>query len=309
MNGRKTSIAFLISIILYFACNLGIVLLLLFVPNFEFGLLWSNLIVELVILLPGILFALFSGEKLPRFLGFHRIKITTLLLIIPFTMLSTPLLTLLNLITQFWVNNTVTDMMQYYGAAQMPFWKLWVSIGLLAPICEEVACRGLFYRGYEKSRGVFRAMLLSALLFALIHMNLNQAVYAFAMGIMSVLLVEATGSLWASVFYHALINSSQVAIMYAALLVNSVVYSNAEETLGRDMLMYVVVGYLIITAITLPLAFGLLTLMSSIQGRKGALLALWRDRKVKYKKDNPAIVILLIAVILCVAFIIWSMVA
>ena len=297
----------MIAVILYFACAFGIGIFFGDVMN---SLLWSNLTVEAAIVLPGILFALFSGEKLPQFLGFQKMKVTTILLIIPFTMLSTPLITLLNLISQFWVENTATSMMQDYEIAQMPFWQAWYVIGLFAPFCEEVACRGVFYRGYEKSWGKFRAMFLSAFLFALMHMNINQAVYAFAMGIMAVLLVEATGSLWASVFYHALINGSQVAIMYVALSVNPTAYSDATEMINiNDLLMYMVVAYLIITAITLPLAWALLICMSRNQGRKGILLALWRDRKVKYKKDNLAVLILALTAILCIAFIIWTMIA
>lgn len=309
MNSRKTSISFLIAVILYFACAFGIEIVVLLFGSTMNRLFWSNLIVEAAIMLPGIIFALFSGESLPQFLGFHKIKVTTLLLIIPFSLLSMPLITLLNLITQFWVENTATSVMQDYGIARMPFWQIWFVIGLFAPFCEEVACRGVFYRGYRKSWGMFRAMLLSAFLFALIHMNINQAVYAFAMGIMAILLVEATGSLWASVFYHALINSSQVALMYASLSVNPTAYSDAAQMVEEsNFLIFAVIAYLVITAVTLPLAFGLLIGINRNQGRKGVLLSLWRDRKVKYKKDNLAVIILILAAIPCIAFVIWSMV-
>lgn len=305
MNSRKTGISFLISIILYIVCVLGVVNLLF--PGIMSNIMWNNMVVEALVVLPGILMAFFSGENLPRFLGFHKVKLTTFLAIIPFTMLSMPVISLLNLVTQFWVENTAVGMMQDYGIAQMPFLQIWFTIGVFAPFCEEVACRGVFYRGFQKSFGIFRAMLLSALLFALIHMNINQAVYAFAMGVMSVLLVEATGSLWSSVFYHALINSSQVALMYIALKADPVVYSDASQMMTNELLVGAVVVYLVITAFTLPLAWALLIWMSGNQGRRGVLLSLWRDRKEKYKKDNPAIVILTIGIILCVAFIVWIM--
>lgn len=308
MNSRRTSISFLIAVILYFACAFGVGIVSLFFGNAINSLILSNMMVEAAIVLPGIMFALFSGESLPQFLGFHKIKVTTLLAIIPFTMLSMPLISLLNLITQFWVENMAVGAMEEYGIVQMPFWQSWFVIGLFAPFCEEVACRGLLYRGYEKSWGAFRAMILSAFLFALIHMNINQAVYAFAMGIMAILLVEATGSLWASVCYHALINSSQVALMYMMFGANSTAYSDAAQMMTDEILVTSVTVYLVITAVTLPLAWALLIWMSGNQERRGALLTLWRDRKEKHKKDNPAMLILALAVILCVAFIIWSMI-
>lgn len=309
MNSRKTSISFLIAVILYFACAFGIGILSLLFGDVRNSLIWSNLVVEAAIVLPGMIFVLFSGERVFRFLGFHKIKITTFLAIIPFTLLTLPFISLLNLITQFWVENTAAGVMQEYGIAQMPFWQSWLVIGLFAPFCEEIACRGVFYRGYEKSWGKFRAMFLSAFLFALIHMNLNQAVYAFAMGIMAVLLVEATGSLWASVCYHALINSSQVALMYGVLSADATAYSDAADVLTNEVLVSGVTAYLVITAVTLPFAWALLIWMSGNQERRGVLLSLWQDRKEKYKKDNLAVLILALTAILCIAFIIWAMIA
>lgn len=309
MNSRRTSLSFLIAVFLYFGCAIGVGIVSILFGNAESSLVWSNVTVEAAIALPGIVIALLSGERLSSFLGFHRIKLSTLLSIIPFTMLSMPLINLLNLITQFWVENTAAGVMEDYGIARMPFWQVWLLIGVFAPFCEEAACRGVFYRGYRKTWGPFRAMLLSAFLFALIHMNINQAVYAFAMGIMAVLLVEATGSLWASVFYHGLINSSQAAMMYVMLRADSSAFSEASQMVTDEVLVSTVTVFLIITAVTLPFAWALLVWMSGNQGRRGILTALWQDRKEKYKKDNPAVILLLIGVILCAAFILWTMAA
>lgn len=301
MNSKKINRAFLVSIILY--------ILLLACGGFFFPLLFSNIIVnnilcEAVIALPVLITVALSKEKMTRFLGFKKIKLTSLLAVIPFTMFSMPLITLVNLISQFWVRNEAVAMMEGYQVTELPFVLMLLSVGVFAPFCEEAVCRGAYYRGYRKSGSAFKAMLLSSLLFALVHMNINQALYAFVMGILAVLLVEATGSLWASVFYHCLINSSQVAILYGTLKLNPLADSG-ETALSGNLLLYSVGVYLLITAVTLPLAWALLVWISQNEGRKGILPSLWRERK--YKKDKMVTVSLIPALILCAAVMIGTL--
>ena len=56
-------------------------------------------------------------------------------------------------------------------------------MALFGPFCEEFCFRGVVYRGYLKSGNVTGAVLLSSLLFGLMHMNFNQAPYAFALAL------------------------------------------------------------------------------------------------------------------------------
>lgn len=316
MNAKKVNWAFLISIILYIALSYGLVYL---APNLADSIVASNFLVEMIVLLPGILFILLSKEKLTEFLHFRRIKVGTFFGIILFTICTTPVITLFNLLTQFFVENTATGMMSDYGIAEMPFLLIWFTVGLFAPFCEEVACRGVYYRGYRKSGSAFWAMILSALLFGLVHMNLNQAVYAFAMGILAVLLVEATGSIWSSVLYHALINSSQVAIMYLALKMDPAAYNDAAEVVTTDFLVMGVAVYLALAAVGLPLAWALLIWMSEREGRRGVLLSVWTERKGKKeaavtedgkrkKKDRLITIPLIIGLLLCMVMIVLPMI-
>lgn len=278
MNGRKVNRAFLISILLYAGCIFGLAYIL---PELFSGIVLNNMICEAVVVLPAVLTAFFSGERLPEFLHLKKLKAGTIFAVIPFTMFSVPFITLINLISQFFVENTAAAVMEGYHVAEMPFWQLWLSVGVFAPFCEETACRGVYYRGYKKTGGAFKAMLLSSLLFALVHMNINQAMYAFAMGIMAVLLVEASGSLWASVLYHGLINSSQVLLMYGMLKVNPGAYSEAAQAMDTDLMIYGLAGYLVITALTLPLAWAILVWISGNEGRGGVLCAVWKEKSVE----------------------------
>ncbi len=296
MNSKKANWAFLITIIGYIVFSYGIVFLFPFVAD---SLFFSNFFSEIVVILPIMIFIVISGEKTVNFLGFHKIKPGSVLMIVLFTFLSYPLITLLNLISQFWVDNEVILMIENMNVAQMPFGLLYLSIGIVAPIFEEVTCRGAFYHSYKKSGSAFKAMMLSAVIFAVIHLNFNQAAYAFAVGILAVLLVEATGSIWSSILYHGLINGSQVILMYFSLKADPEVYSESAALITKDFLILALAVYLMMTAITLPLAWAVLVWLGRHEGRQGMLSGIWKGRKEK--KDKMITVPFVLALILCIS--------
>ena len=305
MNGRKANWAFLITTV----CYIGLIYVLArFFPAVSDSLVLSNLLCELAVILPVVFFAVFSGERLNSFPGFHKMKAGTVLMVAVFTFLSLPALSLLNLISQLWVQNEVAAMMESQG--QISFGALFLSVVLIAPVFEEMACRGFYYRSYQKSGGSFKAMLLSALIFALMHMNFNQAAYAFVMGILAVLLVEATGSLWASMLYHGLINGSQALLMYGILRENPQAYSSQAAAVTNDILLYGIGVYVVLTAIGLTLSWAVLVWISNHEGRRGALLQIWRERKGRIasfkeehdheKRDKVVTLPLIISLLLCI---------
>lgn len=293
MNHKKVNLTFLISIILYISL---LIIGSLFANQLLEDLVLSNFLVESILVLPAIIMVLFSEEKPVAFLHFRKMKLGTGLAIIPFTLFSMPVITVMNLLSQFVTTNEAAAAMEEAGIGNMNYFLILGSVGLFAPFCEEVLCRGVYYRGYERTGGKLKALLLASFLFAIVHMNLNQAAYAMVMGIMAVLLVEATGSLWSSIIYHALINSSQVTLMYLMLHVDSSAFSSAQNQMTGDMMVYALGAYLIIAAVCLPLAWAILIWMSAHEGNHGALLAVWKSQK----KDKLVSFSLILALILCV---------
>lgn len=314
MSSKKANWAFLITIIGYIALLCAISF---WVPSISESLFWSNFLCEIVVILPVLIFVIVSKEKLTDFLGFHKIKPGSVLMIVLFTFLSNPLIMLLNLFSQYWVDNEVAMMIENMNFAQLPVGMLFLSMAIIAPIFEEITCRGAFYHSYKKSGSVFKAMILSAIIFAVVHMNFNQAAYAFAMGIMAVLLVEATGSIWSSILYHALINGSQVILMSSTLKADPEIYSEAASMVTNDFLTFAVAIYLILTAVTLPLAWAVLVWLGGHEGRVGVLSDIWKKRKEK--KDKMVTVPFVLALILCISVMtgafdwllaqIWTMIA
>lgn len=93
-----------------------------------------------------------------------------------------------------------------------PLWDVILSACILAPLLEELLCRGIMLRGMLQKSSPWKAIAWSALIFAVIHMNIWQAVPAFVFGLFLGWLYWRTGCLWITIFLHFLNNSISVAL-------------------------------------------------------------------------------------------------
>lgn len=280
MNSKKVNWIFLAIILVHFAV---VVLINVLAQKYAFTLdIVSNFILsQSIILGPALLGVLLSGENLFRFAGFRKIKASSVFKIFLFTFLSMPLTSLINMISMLFVDNTVAAISG--DVLEAPFLIMLFIIGIFGPFSEELVFRGIVYQGYRKTGTAFCAMILSALLFALMHLNFNQAAYAFVIGLMVVMLVEATGSLWSSVIFHMVFNSQQVCLMYLydAVSFGENGLESAQEMLTTDMLLLAISAWLMLAAVTTTLAACVLVWIAKGEKRENALRAIWTDRKRK----------------------------
>ena len=79
-----------------------------------------------------------------------------------------------------------------------------VSLALIPALVEEIFFRGLIFRSLG---GKWRAIFVSALCFAFLHMNFNQMSYAFIMGIFFAWIVWKTDNLLTTMTIHVFFNS------------------------------------------------------------------------------------------------------
>lgn len=86
--------------------------------------------------------------------------------------------------------------------------------GVIAPFGEEVLFRGVLYQYLRDKWGVFAGVILSSLIFGLIHLNLAVGLTAFLLGILLAVFFEYSRSLWTSVLIHAMNNSARIALLY-----------------------------------------------------------------------------------------------
>ena len=228
--------------------------------------------------------------------AFHKVKISTLLMIMLCTFLIMPLVTVLNALTMFFTDNAVAALEG--DIVSTSFLVMLFMIGIFGPFCEEFVFRGIIFRGYKKSGSVFWAVFWSALLFGLMHLNFNQAAYAIALGIMFALLVEATGSLWSSMIAHMVFNSWQVCIMYLAEFIPTELVE-PEMELTQDLLIMAIGPYLLIAAVATPLAVCVLIWLSKNEKREAWFCSICARRKEK--KEAMVSIPLVIAIVLCLA--------
>ena len=111
-----------------------------------------------------------------------------------------------------------------------------ITAGIVACVVEELSMRGIVYLRMKRYWGTRAAMLFSALVFGLYHLNVVQAVYAFFLGLFFVWVYERYDSLWASCIAHISAN------LFVILLSESKV---VEKVIGT------LVGFCLITCISL----------------------------------------------------------
>lgn len=87
------------------------------------------------------------------------------------------------------------------------------STVLLAPLSEEIFCRGFAYTIFKKNYGKIAGVILSSLLFAGLHLDIWNAPYFFILGIGFALLFERTNSLVPGITAHTVINLSTVCLI------------------------------------------------------------------------------------------------
>ncbi len=105
----------------------------------------------------------------------------------------------------------LSDMSESYQATMEAFYSspLAVQVAVLAvliPMSEELVFRGLLFKRLRERASYMQAALYSAVVFGLMHGNMVQMLYGFAMGMMLAYLYEKYGSIKAPIAAHMVMN-------------------------------------------------------------------------------------------------------
>ncbi len=225
MDYRRANRAYLYMILSSLALTFVIVLWFL-TGGGNIPILLNNVISELMLLIPAVATVLYRGDRLSQVIPFHKIKISSAFYTLIYIVLLFPLVALVNALSMLFVENAVSEISS--DIINMPMWTMILSIGIFGPFVEEVVFRGVILQSYQRTGKIVGSIILSAILFGAMHMNFNQFAYATVMGIMLALLVEATGSVFASFLAHAFFNTLEVVMMY----VEKDVMKDAAEYFG-----------------------------------------------------------------------------
>lgn len=95
----------------------------------------------------------------------------------------------------------------FYGST---IWLELIGSALITPLLEELLHRGVVYGRLRRMMPMWPAVFLSALVFAALHFNIVQFIYAFLLGIVLALFVERTGYIYPAVIAHVVANGIAV---------------------------------------------------------------------------------------------------
>lgn len=77
-----------------------------------------------------------------------------------------------------------------------------ISVAIIAPLYEEIIFRGILLKGMAKKMNPTLALVVSALFFAVVHLNIPQGINAFFLGIIIGAIYLKTRSIYLSIFAH-----------------------------------------------------------------------------------------------------------
>ncbi len=239
---------FVAAIVLFAATSLGFNLLFQkgISPSVEASLVMS----EFPLIICGLCYVLFNRLSLRDDLGFRPVKVGTILVCIVLSFLILPTMQFVNLLSQLFTTNTALEVSDQLQGGSVPV--VFILLSLYGPFVEEFFFRSLMCRRYEIIAGPFRAGLISAVLFGLMHMNINQASYSFVFGFILAVVNKAAGSVYPSVIIHMMINginavkilspddSDQIADAAAVL-------RESETFMSNDI--WILLGYTLVVAV------------------------------------------------------------
>jgi len=165
-----------------------------------------------VFLVPLGIWLAFFRETINMHLPHMRLGKTNIIYIIGLSFTLQPLMMLVAGLTSFFFPNQVSGMLSGFSE-QYPLLMLILAIGVTPAICEEVVFRGYIQKMFS-DKPFWVMAIVTALFFAIIHLNIHQFPYAFLMGIIFAYMVYATRSIRAAVISHFVLNASQVSLVW-----------------------------------------------------------------------------------------------
>ncbi len=236
----------------------------------------SHALAELELLIPVVVILFLDRFEQMRGTRMKIIGIKPILWGLLLTLILIPITSFLNLLGQLFVPNEITAQIQYYSSLtggrvwDKPFLLNLLYMAILPAVVEEFLFRGVLFQGF-RSCGLFKTAFLTSLMFALAHGNLNQFLYAFAIGLFLAYLVEASGSIYAAMLVHMALNSVTVLLGYLQQFLPENISSaiiETENTSVRDLSMVYWVIYGIIAAACIILAIIVIRTIAKACGRE-----------------------------------------
>ncbi len=200
-------------------------------------LLFLQFLIEFFMVLPCAFYLFFQGRPLRESIGINPLTWKQWLLLLPLAACMDKIAEFVNVISQLFSTNIVGGHMAEL-ILRYPLPVVLFVVAGMPMLCEELIYRGVLYQGYRRT-SIFLAIVLSAFLFGIMHMNLNQFSYAVVLGVMFCLINEAAGSILPSMVMPFYINGRSVVLLYAVVNYLTGLHNEyiAAEAVGNTGLM------------------------------------------------------------------------
>jgi len=316
-RNKSVNRLFLAVVVIYIVGSLGFGILFSQIPAFaKLPIYVSLLVAQSLIFLPCFIYCKWKIGRIRDLIPYRKINFVTIILIVICTYLMYPLIVVLNAISMLFSNSGTASVAELMQSQNLILNLLFMAV---LPACvEEFLFRGVLFQTYRKSK-MLPAIFLSSFMFGCMHMNLNQFIYAFALGVYLAFLVEATGSIFSSMLAHFTLNATSAVMSYFLPVIYEKLGLDATDqlqhiqpggyasTMENSQLMMFIVGILVwavIAIATTAAAVGLYIAICKINGRWGYVKGMFRQGD----RERIITIPLVLGVLIAFAFMIYSIV-
>ncbi len=272
--------------------------------GYDMGIIQNLILSQSMILVPTLVFIIMTRCSIRDTLRIRATHWAAIFIVPVFVVALEPVMSLINSISLLWVESGTTELSTELVAR----YPLWVSTLLMAAtpaIVEELAYRG-FILGNYRYGGRLAAIIISGIMFGVMHMNFNQMAYAMILGILLGMLAEATGSILTTIYAHFCFNELSVLINYVVW--KSPVLSKSMETsltqgVGRDQLKATILVMCPVAFMGLCVALAILFALSVINGRRDYVMSMFIPKtnvQANGEKVRMITVPLVVTLVVCI---------
>jgi hypothetical protein len=134
------------------------------------------------------------------------------------TLIAIPITSLITLLVYFAIGqpleNPQLDFLLPEGISTIQALLMLFLAGFAAPFGEELFFRGVLYTMLRERWGIFLGVVVSSLLFGLIHGNLAVGITGFLLGVLAAIVFEYSNSLWTAILVHSINNAAKIGLLY-----------------------------------------------------------------------------------------------
>jgi len=166
-----------------------------------------------LVFLPVVYYFLFVKTPIKDTLRLNTTHIANYFLSALLAIAILPSVMLINVVSQFFVEQALSETLAHIG--DYNYFYVILVIAVFPAVFEEMIARGIILSHF-RHRSYIVASLMSGFFFGMMHLNINQFLYAFVLGFVFSLVVHLTGSIVCTMLMHFIINGVNVSFAYLA---------------------------------------------------------------------------------------------